>query len=46
MTGTDRPDALIFAGPKVMLDGSVPEEGRVVESDEPLQRLPPPRPVR
>ena len=26
MTGTDRPDALIFAGPKVMLDGSVPEE--------------------
>jgi hypothetical protein len=26
MSGDDHPDALIFAGPKVMLDASVPEE--------------------
>jgi hypothetical protein len=26
MTGEDRPDALVFAGPKVMLDASVPED--------------------
>ena len=26
MSGNDHPDALIFAGPKVMLDASVPEE--------------------
>jgi hypothetical protein len=26
LSGTDHPDALIFAGPKVMLDASVPEE--------------------
>jgi hypothetical protein len=26
MTGEDHPDALIFAGPKIMLDASVPEE--------------------
>jgi len=26
MSGSDHPDALIFAGPKVMLDASVPEE--------------------
>jgi hypothetical protein len=26
MSGADHPDALIFAGPKVMLDASVPEE--------------------
>jgi hypothetical protein len=26
MTATDHPDAVIFAGPKAMLDGSVPED--------------------
>ena len=26
MSGEDHPDALIFAGPKIMLDASVPEE--------------------
>ena len=26
MSGEDRPDAVIFAGPKLMLDDSVPEE--------------------